>query len=218
MLNWYRIVVEGKWRTRVMWWGCGSLDRLSIISSVHRQLQRYGKTSLNALVIDIISLYSIYIYIVETSSIPWLRSWPTVPCWLRPHGTISTNGHRIWYPRGLRFGEPRTSNLEPREPAADSSWGRCWSPLLQYYRPQTTKPTELQWWKTKTTYELTTKCLLLFVRTATVTKTPCRTIRIFQQPLFPGPLSALHAVERAWQNGPPVYIIFRNAGTIAENR
>jgi len=28
------------------------------------------------------------------------------------------------------------------------------------------------------------------------------TIRIFQQPLFPGPLSTLHMVERACQNGP----------------
>jgi len=38
--------------------------------------------------------------------------------------------------------EPRTSN---REPVADNSWGKCWSPLLQYYGPRTTKTTELQW-------------------------------------------------------------------------
>jgi hypothetical protein len=49
---------------------------------------------------------------------------------------------RIWYPRrGLRFREPWTSNLKP---AADSSWGRCWSPLLQYHRPRTMKPSELR--------------------------------------------------------------------------
>jgi hypothetical protein len=38
-----------------------------------------------------------------------------------------------------------------RKPAADSSRGKCWSPLLQYSGLRVMKTTELQWWRTKTT-------------------------------------------------------------------
>jgi hypothetical protein len=76
---------------------------------------------------------------VQVSLFPFPVVWPGLYlCLLVLWGSLAAE-YDIRGDSGSANREPRTSNCEP---AADSSWGKCWSVLLRYYGPRTTKMTE----------------------------------------------------------------------------